>query len=859
MRIDSPGQWRQVERLVDAALDAAPGERASVLAALAAGDEELRAEAERMLRACDEAGPLLERPAAEFAAALITGPVADVPVPAVVDGVIGPYRLVRELGRGGMGVVWLAERDDLGTRVALKIARQEMYGDHAVRRFLEERRILGSLDHPHVARLLDGGVTPGGTPFLAMEYVQGEPIDRFCESRRMGVDARLRLFLQVCDAVQYAHRNLVVHRDLKPSNILVTADWQVKLLDFGIARLLDADADAGGLTGGGERLMTPGYASPEQVRGEPVSTATDVYSLGVVLYRLLTGRHPFAAPGAPRRAVEQAVLRGHPERPSDAVLHPAAGDAATTTGARRRRRPALRMKRLLRRLRGRPVHGPQRLHRHLRGDLDAITLQAMAAAPERRYATAEQLAADIRRHLRGNPVSARPDRWGYRTRRFIQRHRAPVAAGVLAALVLVAFSVSTALQSRRIRAQSERLAAERDKSEQVRRFLVDLFSSADPAESRGAQVTGRELLDRGARRVRRELARDPEARTEMLLAIGEAYMGLGSYEPADSLFREALGGASARRDEVQTAQAEYDYGYLMTHRGDARAAEPYLRASLARRRRHFGAASLPVVGSLNGVGFARRVMGDARAADTVYGQALATGRAVLGPRHPQIAESLVGLAWARDQLGDYARAEALYREALAMDRALYGEWHEDVDVSLFHLAALLHHRGRLAEAESLYRESLGVARRVRGDRHPLLVPNYSALGDVLRDQGRYAESEAMYSQALDLQRGAFGPESPRVASTMVGLGRLLTLVGRARGAEPLLRRGLDIRRAALVPGQWQVGEAMAALGACLDAQGRHAEADSLLAGGYAIIRAGRPAGDLTTEFARRALAAHRAN
>ncbi|MBA3558421.1 MAG: serine/threonine protein kinase [Gemmatimonadaceae bacterium] len=841
MEAPSPERWAQIEAVLDGALELAPRERTVFLEEACTGDAVLRAEVERLLRSCDVAQDFLEEPAAEFAAPLLTAVIfPDVPETSVRTH-IGPYRMVREIGRGGMGVVYLAERDDdhYRKRVALKVVRREIDPDeHLIRRFVEERQILASLDHPNIARLLDGGVTADGLPFFAMEYVEGTPIDRYCDEHRLPIETRLALFRGVCEAVQYAHRNLVVHRDLKPSNILVTDGGEVKLLDFGIAKLLGPQAEEDGtITRTGARMMTPVYASPEQLRGEAVSTASDVYSLGVVLYGLLTGHRPFETLEGRPFDVERLALELEPERPSAAVLRGVARQVTGSTVAR------------VSETRGASV---ERLHRRLKGDLDTIVLMALRKEPERRYGSAEQLGDDLRRHLAKLPVSARRDTPGYRARTFIRRHRVGVAASAIAVLLLLGVSIVTAVQGARIGRQAERIARERDKAERMSDFLVQMFEQSNPDQSRGNAITVREMLDSGAARIDRELTGQPEVRAQMMVAMGRAYLGLGLYDRAKPLLDSAV--ATRRRtpggDGAETAASLFLLGYLLRDQGHFDDAEPLYREALAIRRRLFGDRHVDVVASLNGLAYLLRGRGDFDESAALYREALAAGRTLPKENDSLVATTLGGLATALRGLGDFEGAEPLFREALAKNRALHGNDHPHININLYNLATLLHEKGDIAGAEPLFREAVAIGRKVLGDRHPLHAVDLMGLAGVLRDKGDFMQAEVLYRQALGIQRDALPAGHTRVATTLIGLSRVLMDRGKASEAEPLLREALASRRRMLRDSHWQIAEAEIELGFCLSALRRMTEAESLLVGGYTALRAKRGEGDSHT---RRAL------
>ncbi len=446
---------------------------------------------------------------------------------------IGNYEVIRELGRGGMGSVFLAVRadDQYRKQVAIKLMSLAMAGPEMQARFRAERQILADLDHPNIARMLDGGATPSGLPYVVMEYIDGPPIDRYCRENRLSVAQRLGLFRQLCDAVMYAHRNLVIHRDIKPANVLVSPDGAPKLLDFGIAKLVNEEV---ALTRIHERLMTPEYASPEQARGEAITTASDVYSLGVLLYELLTGHRPFEVEGRTAVEIQNTICDTEPVRPSE--------------------------------------RGP----RELRGDLDNIVLMAMRKEPLRRYPSVDQFSEDIRRYLDGFPVVAREDTWGYRTGKFVRRHRWSVTAAAVFLSLLIAFGVAMALLAKRVASERDIANIERRDAEQVSQFLIDSFRLADRSGTQGRTLTAQEVLDRGSERIFKQLADQPVVRAKMMNTMGQVYESLGLYDRAQLLLSNAL----ATNPTVETLSS---LGHLANTKGDFATAEAWYRKALARQ------------------------------------------------------------------------------------------------------------------------------------------------------------------------------------------------------------------------------------------------------------------------------------
>jgi serine/threonine-protein kinase len=515
-----PDRWHEIDALFQEALDLDPSEWVRFLEDRCGADAELHRAVSELLSADLGSGSFLEASAQELAPDAIARAMsgaADDPAEDRVGERVGAFRIVRPLGRGGMAGVYLAERadGDFEQRVAIKFLRRGLDTDDFVRRFLAERRILSSLEHPNIARLIDGGTTERGLPYLALEYVDGVPITDYCVANRCSIDERLELFIQVARAVQYAHASLVVHRDIKPSNILVTADGQVKLLDFGIAKLLDPEADPGDLelTRTGFRPLTPEYASPEQVRGEPITTASDVYQLGVLLYRLLTGERPYRVLGT-GATLESVITSTQPSPPSDAARHLDAARAAEHLGA-----------------------SPARVSRRLRGDLDTIVMKALRKEPERRYATALEMADDVQSHLDGRPITARRESRLYRTGKFLRRH-AWVAPVSITGLLLIGAYVFTLIR------HGQELEEERNVAQDVQQAFVSFFTAPDSGDvglGEGRRdLTILQAIQDGTDRVRDDLADRPAARAELFGAMAAVLEDLDEPGEAYTLAVEAL-------------------------------------------------------------------------------------------------------------------------------------------------------------------------------------------------------------------------------------------------------------------------------------------------------------------------------
>ncbi len=730
---------------------------------------------------------------------------------------LGPYRILRKLGAGGMGDVYLAERADeeYQQQVAIKLVRSGVFSRQVQGRLRMERQILATLQHPNIARLLDGGRAPDGTPYLVMEYIDGEPIDAYCDRRRLAPEERIALVRTVCSAVHYAHQNLIVHRDLKPSNILITPQGVPKLLDFGIAKLLDTRQSAATLavTHAEYRVMTPAHASPEQVRGDVITTASDIYVLGVLLYELLCGRRPFQLLGASLLEMERIICEQEAPTPSEMVARTAreAPEMLTDIVACRSTTPA-------------------RLQRFLHGEVDSIIDMAMRKDPERRYSSAEQLAADLERHLSGKPVLASKDTWLYRTRKFIGRHKLAVAASTAAVVTLAAFATITFVQAQRIAYERDIATTERTRAEQVSSFLVELFELSDPSRSRGNQVTARELLDIGARRVNLGLADQPETRATLLGTIGTVYQSLGLYSDSVALLEEGLKSQIAIHgpQDAAVADALRTLGDALCDRGDLAQCEARLTAALDMQRKVLGPTALEIAPTLMSQGKLAQLRGDEAAAERLFEQSLDVYRTHGQERTTGATSVMNELAILYSYGGRQDKAETLYRAALDIDRQALGNDHPQVGHHLHNLAVALQAQGKLDEAAPLYEESMQILRRVLGERHPQTLDAAANYGRFLHRRGELGRAELLLSQVVELDRQARGPRHAFVAHDLVNLGMVRLDMQQLAAAEKDFRAALDIYAEALPADHPYVVSVLSGLGRCMLEQNRLAEAEQTL-------------------------------
>ena len=811
---DLSDRWTQIQTLFDQALDRPADERTAWLRAACGDDPALYAEVAAMLDGAENESTLFGGLAADLVPDALGDALADARA-AEAGARVGPWVLGERIGAGGMGTVYRAERaDGFEQTAALKRVKPGMDSHAVLARFRHERQVLACLEHPGIARLLDGGLDADGRPYFAMELVDGEPITDYADARRLDLDARLALFEGVCEAVAYAHRALVVHRDLKPSNVLVAdgepgSTPQVKLLDFGIARVLsDGDAE---LTQTGQRVFTPGYAAPEQVRGEPPTTQTDVYALGVLLYRLVAGARPIETEGRTPAEIERAVLDETPPRPSTAVTDAAATARGTTDAA---------------------------LTRALRGDLDTVCLTAVRKEPGRRYGSAAELLADVRRFRQGFPIEARPTTRAYRARKFVERNRTAVLGTVAALVALVAL---TAFYTARLATERDRARLEADKASEVSAFLRSVFEGADPSVAEGDTVTARALLDRGAARVETELAGEPAVQAQMMSVVGDVYLSLGLADDAAGMFERALAvrrSAFGARD-TSAASSLVNLADARIAQGAFPQADSLFQEALAIYGERLPAGASPMLDAYSGMARARHSQGLRADAESLFVLVLDGRRADPATTPRQLSRALHNLGKIRLMSDDRDRAAEHIREALAVYRA-------SPDPDMLAATGMMNDLALVADVdagEALYREVLTTRQRYLGDDHRDVAQALNNLGAFLRekrpdDAEAQREAETISRQAVEVFGRTIGEDQMDYAAALNNLGTSIMNRGGYTEALPILERAAAIAERATGPAHWAPSAMRLNVGKVQTRLGRYAEAERVLLAALEGLRAG---------------------
>ena len=778
-------RWLRASGHLDEVLDLPLEARESRLAALHALDPET----------ASDVAVLLEQHRRLSAEGFLESSSPAQPREAPLAGVtIGAYTIVSKIGQGGMGAVWLATRSDgrFEGRAALKLLNAGLVGQAAEARFAREGTILARLTHPHIARLIDAGVSATGQPYLVLEHVDGRHIDRYCAEEQLDVESRIRLLLDVQAAVAHAHANLIVHRDLKPSNVLVTASGQVKLLDFSIAKLIEDDHGTAATVATQDTgsAMTPRYAAPEQITGGAVTTATDVYALGVLLYELLSGRHPAGPAATSSAALAKAITETEPMRLSAAA--------------------------------------PEHLRRMLRGDLDTIVAKALKKDPAQRYTSVAEFADDLRRFLEHQPIAARPDAVTYRAGKFVRRHWRGVTATTVAVVLLAGV---VGFYTARLAAERDRARLQAEKASRLSELLTTLLTGADPYRTPdGSAPTVQSLLDRGAARVEAELSDQPEAQAEMFTIIGRTYERMGMLSKALPLLQQAL--AIGRRtlgpDHERIALSLNALGVVQRQLGHIKEAEPLLRESLAMRRRLFGNVHPDVAVTLVELSRVLRDRGRGAEAEPLAREALAIRQQVFGQEHRETATSKNELGGILLDRGDLAGAEPLLRENMDTSVRVLGADHPNAAAAKANYARLLIAKGDPVAAEPLLRDAVAVYGRVLGETSTEYAVRLSNLAVAIEMQGRPDEAETLYERAFTIARARLGDEHLQVAAHALNLSRVQIARGRGASTEQTLRHVVALREGTMEPRDWRIAQAKSLLAASLVAQRRYADAEPLM-------------------------------
>jgi serine/threonine-protein kinase len=805
-------RWDRIQTVFHAVADLPADEQRRTLDAECSGDPALRDEVLALLEEDLRGGSVLDRGVAELAHEMFTDAVP----PALLAQQFGPYRIRKVLGEGGMGVVYLARREDLGSVAALKILRDAWLSPARRERFAAEQRTLAQLTHPSIARLYDADTLPDGTPWFVMEYVEGAPLTAWCERHATSIPDRLRLFRAVCEAVEHAHRHLVVHRDLKPSNILVTDEGDVKLLDFGIAKHLESLDGPVDQTRTGLRLMTPAYAAPEQMRGAPVSIQTDLYSLGVILYELLTGRLPFDLSRLTPGEAEAAVLEREAERPSMQARQ--GGSAAARA-----------------------------VSRAGWADLDVLCLTAMHKDPARRYGNVQALVRDVNHFLEGQPLEARSDTMGYRVGKFVRRNRRSVAVGttaLLSVVALVAFYTAS-LASARNTAVSE--AA---RSQRIQQFMLNLFQGGDQEAGPADSLRVISLVHRGVQEARNLIA-EPVVQAELYETLGGILQQLGELDGADSLLRAGLSRRQAifGPDHAEVARSLVSLGLLRAEQAKLPEAERLIRDGVALARRRLRPDHPQVAEAATALGYVLEKRGEFDQAIQVHEEVVRI-RSSAGDTTPELAASLYQLANNHFYAGHYTVSDSLNLRVMALNRALFGDRHPSVAENLVNLGATQFEQGHYTEAERLHREALEITQAWYGPNHPQTAAGVTMVARALVRQERVDEATPLLEQALAIRERVFGRVHPSVASTVNEIATIEMLRGRYDEAEAGYQRMVDIYESIYKGRHYLIGIAKSNLGSVLTRRERHVEAEQHFREAIALYLATLPADHSNTGIAR---------
>ncbi|HKK62072.1 MAG TPA: serine/threonine-protein kinase [Bacteroidales bacterium] len=754
--------WERVENIVDDVLQINdPDERTSYIQEECANDPKLKKEVTDLLSSIESSGSFWDSMLYSSSKLMNelkqkqAGSSSGSGSPKVLPEKIGSYKIKKLIGKGGMGYVYLAEHlsRQFNTKVALKIIRREINQQDRIRRFVQERKILSRLNHPNIARLYDGGISEDGRPFFVMEYIEGSSITDYCNNNNLSVNEKLQLFTDACEAVQFAHSNFIVHRDLKPDNIIVTSKGNVKVLDFGIAKLIDNEVlteDEVIQTIDGHRFLSLNYAAPEQITLDPVSAATDVYTLGLLLYEVLTGTKPFDLSGKKLAEAEKIIRETPPTSPSSVSTEK---------------------------------------QRKLIGDIDSIVLKALRKEPESRYESVALLLEDIEHFLNNRPVKARSGTIRYKSSKFVKRNKTAIVVSVLFLIVALSF---TNYHINQINEERNQAQIEAEKANEVSDFLVGLFESSNPYRIKGTTVTAQELLNQGIDDVS-NLEGQPALQAQMFDALGRAQLGLGNYDLGDSLINNGLS-IRSESDNLSDKEIAFSLDSRSTSlhlKGDFVEAEIFARRALLLNKSLYGSNSPQVGTSLHNLGYSLKAQGEYSVAESLYVEALKIRRSNSNLGNEDIASTLNNLGQLYTEIGNYSAADSLHREALRIRQKIWGESHPKTTESLNNLAQVLDGKGNYAEAEILYRRVIEINKETIGYKHPVTVRFINNLAVVLEKQGNLDEAESLKRESLTIRKEILGEDHPDVTTSMNNLGVLLRKKGKYKESAAIFQVVLE--------------------------------------------------------------------
>ena len=809
----------QIRNIFDEVLNLPPEQRSNALDFKCGEDVNLKKEVLSLLESVEDPDDFLEPPQSEEKKLNEKDPL--------IGKHIGPYLIEGEAGVGGMGIVYAGKRDDkyFDQKVAIKILKHGFTSGYFLKRFFRERQTLANLQHPNIARLLDGGSTDDGLPYLVLEFIDGDSITEYCDKNKLTIKERLELFRIVCSAVQYAHQNLVIHRDLKPGNILVDKEGKPKLLDFGIAKLLDEDLEDGseGLTRTGVWHLTPDYASPEQIKGEQITTASDIYSLGILLYQILTGHQPYKITTSSVVAINSTLLEMELKKPSDKIIDTEEIKAAdgTITIISPETVSSLRKEKT------------EKLKQHLQGDLDNIILKAISKEPERRYASVEQFSEDIRRHLIGLPVIARSDTVGYRVSKFIKRHKLGVAFTAAFILFLLISVIGIRIQANIAADERDNAKIEAEKFERVNKFLQNMLSSVNPDEI-GRDVKVHDVLDKAAEDVEKELKDKPEIESAIRRTLGNTYTSLGEYDLAKIHLVKALEiDKNIYGEESENVAVNYyDLAYYYHWLGDLKNADSLYNKSLLIFRKTLEEPTRDLALTLNGCALIQSEYGNYTDAVKQFEEALQIIETKYNKKDVDYASIMNNLAITTHSLNDLDKAEKYYLEAQKIFIELLGEKRTEVASTYNNLAFIYLDKKEFKRAEENFIKSYNLKLELKGKDHPDVGLALNNLGSVNLKEKKYKEAVDLYNKAIVQLKKTLPDDHAWLANSYFGLGKTLTEMKDYKNAEKNLRHALQIRKKIFPKENSVIFVTEGELGICLFLQNNLTEAEDFLVAAY---------------------------